>query len=87
MVMTKAALHKKNYQLDKILKQPLKIEEIDLTNDEVTINKENTKETQMLRMEKLEYEERLLQLEERKEKSRELCISNLIKEREHGLKH
>ncbi|CAG8513407.1 14342_t:CDS:10 [Cetraspora pellucida] len=72
---------------NKKLKQPLKIEKIDLTNDEVIINKENTKETQMSLIEKLEYEERLLQLKEKKKKLRELHISNLIKEREHGLEH
>jgi len=36
-------------------------------------------------MEKLEYEERMLMIAERKEKLRELRISNAIKEREYGL--
>ncbi|CAG8616073.1 11353_t:CDS:2, partial [Dentiscutata heterogama] len=70
---------------NKRLKKSQKNEEIDLTNDEITVNKDNSKE--MSQLEKLDYEERLLQLEERKERLKELCISNLIKEREYGLEN
>ncbi|RIB28984.1 hypothetical protein C2G38_2137072 [Gigaspora rosea] len=45
----------------------------------------STNESLMTPMEKLEYEDRMLLIEERKEKLRELRIANTIKEREHGL--
>ncbi|CAG8726348.1 6372_t:CDS:1, partial [Acaulospora morrowiae] len=59
-------------------KKPCKLPKVDLTNTE----KENTHELPMTLMEKLEYEERMLIIAERKEKLRELRIANTIKERE-----
>ncbi|RIB28983.1 hypothetical protein C2G38_2239190 [Gigaspora rosea] len=53
-------------------------------NDFVSDTK-STNESLMTPMEKLEYEDRMLLIEERKEKLRELRIANTIKEREHGL--
>ncbi|CAG8713536.1 21384_t:CDS:2, partial [Racocetra persica] len=48
-------------------------------------NTKSNNELFMMPMEKLEYEERMLLIEKRKEKLRELWIANTIKEREHGL--
>ncbi|RIB04932.1 hypothetical protein C2G38_2221063 [Gigaspora rosea] len=53
-------------------------------NDFVSDTK-RTNESLMTPMERLKYEERMLLIEERKEKLRELRIANTIKEREHGL--
>jgi len=64
---------------------------IDLTDgapqesQKINSNDNESKELGMSMMEKLEYEERMLMIAERKEKLRELRISNAIKEREYGL--
>ncbi|CAG8543277.1 15933_t:CDS:10, partial [Cetraspora pellucida] len=59
----------------------------DTSQESQKINSSNNElnESGMTIMEKLEYEERMLMIAERKEKLRELRISNVIKERELGI--
>ncbi|RIB16648.1 hypothetical protein C2G38_2142990 [Gigaspora rosea] len=54
-------------------------------SQKINSNDNESKESGMTMMEKLEYEERMLMIAEGKEKLRELRISNVIKEREYGL--
>ncbi|CAG8831497.1 21965_t:CDS:2, partial [Racocetra persica] len=64
-------------------KQLQKLTESSSNNNDSPLNINN--ELVMKPMEKLEYEERMLLIQERKEKLRELRIANTIKEREYGL--
>ncbi|RIB00099.1 hypothetical protein C2G38_2051892, partial [Gigaspora rosea] len=56
-----------------------------LNKNDFVSNTKSANESLMTPVERLEYEERMLLIEERKEKLRELRIANTIKEREHGL--
>ena len=66
-------------------KKPQKSTKSSLDKNDFVSDTKRTNESLMTPMERLEYEERMLLIEERKEKLRELRIANTIKEREHGL--
>ncbi|RIB26463.1 hypothetical protein C2G38_2163302 [Gigaspora rosea] len=66
-------------------KKPPKSTKSSLDKNDFVSDTKSTNESLMIPTERLEYEERMLLIEERKEKLRELRIANTIKEREHGL--
>ncbi|CAG8668678.1 3212_t:CDS:2 [Racocetra fulgida] len=63
-------------------KKPQRPTEHSSDKNNLSLDMKGNEETLMTPMEKLEYEERMLLIEERKEKLRELRITNTIKERE-----
>ncbi|RIB20181.1 hypothetical protein C2G38_2179892 [Gigaspora rosea] len=65
--------------------KPQKSTKSSLNKNDFVSNTKSTNESLMTPVERLEYEEHMLLIEERKEKLRELRIANTIKEHKHGL--